>query len=242
MLVQKGSLTDAWAEAFLATYDAGTVTPLVVTMSGFRGMPLEDLAVRNQLDELLCGKKGAWPTGTTASTIFPSSMWKPGVARVDLYARYDRLYRERISKIRQNRRGTYFSRLTSFGPEEINQLEKIIEAWDHKITRRSAFVAAVFDPRSDHKATPYLGFPCMHEVCFAPEGDGGFAVTGFYAKQDIFDRGYGNYLGLARLGVFMADAFGRDLTRVTCVTSIAGLTINFTKGELRPLAESLRAP
>lgn len=235
------SLTDAWARAFLATFDHGEIQPLVTTIAGFEGTPPEDLAVRAEIDALLDSKSGVWRTGTTANTIFPASMWKPGVDREPLYARYNQLFDKRLSKIRANRRGTYFSRLISFGEEKINQLEAVCAIHAGGVTRRSAYIVSVFDPRTDHMRTQYLGFPCMHQVCFAPEGKGGFAVTGFYAKQDIFDRGYGNYLGLARLGAFIAHAFGLELTRVTCVASIAALTNNrFTKSELRYLADILR--
>lgn len=243
MEFEEGSLTDAWLRAFLATFEHGEVTPLVATLTGFEGMPPEDLDVRRRIDALLSSKSGVWSTGTTANTIFPASMWKPGVDRHEFYARYRKLFDKRLSKIRVNKRGTYFSRLISFGIEEINQLEAVFASHAGGVTRRSAFIASVFDPRTDHVKRQYLGFPCMHQVCFAPEGEAGFAVTGLYAKQDIFDRGYGNYLGLARLGAFMAHGFGRELTRVTCVASIAGLTNGrFTKTDLKPLADSLRNP
>ena len=240
VMVEATSLTSAWVDAFLSTYDNGNTSPLVVTIGGFTGMPPEDAQVRASMDQLLMTKSGTWRSQTTASTIFPGSMWQPGVARDGLYSRYLKVYERRLKKIRQNWRGTYFQRLISYGPNELNQLELIIDIWNRGITRRSAFVASLFDPETDHKRTQYLGFPCMHQVCFAPEGKEGFAVTGFYAKQDIFDRGYGNYLGLARLGFFMADAFERELTRITCVASIAGLTNRFNKGELAALAEELR--
>ena len=242
IMVETTSLTSAWVGAFLSTYDNGDTSPLVVTITGFTGMPPENLQVRARMDELLMTGSGTWRSQTTASTIFPASMWQPGVARDALYSRYLKVYDRRLQKIRQNSRGTYFQRLISYGPNKSNQLERVIDAWNRGIKRRSAFVTSVFDPETDQKPVPFLGFPCMHQVCFAPQENNGFAVTGFYAKQDIFDRGYGNYLGLARLGLFMADAFGRELTRVTCVASVAGLTNRFNKGELAALAGELRRP
>ena len=240
MMIEATSLTSAWADALLQTYDNGDTSPLEVTIAGFHGMPPQDQTVREAMDQLLMTKSKTWRSRTTASTIFPSSMWQPGVARADLYARYLKVYDRRLRKIRLNARGTYFQRLISYGPNRLNQLENVIDAWNRGIKRRSAFVTSVLDPETDQKPTPFLGFPCMHQVCFSPEGREGFAVTGFYAKQDIFDRGYGNYLGLARLGFFMAEAFGRQLTRVTCVASVAGLTNRFNKGELATFVGTLR--
>lgn len=243
MELEDSSLTELWAKAFLATFDHGEVRPLVATVTGFKGLPPENLDVRVEVDALLANKPGAWPTGTTANTIFPSSLWKPGADRESFYSRYRELFEKRLRRMTANRRGTYFSRLIAYGVEEINQLEIVLETYRRGVTRRSAFIASIFDPRTDHVERQFLGFPCMHQVCFAPEGPDGFGVTGLYAKQDIFDRGYGNYLGLARLGAFMASGFGRELTRVTCIASIAGMTNGrFTKTELRPLADSLRIP
>ena len=240
MLIESDTLSGAWTHAFLATYDHREISPLVITVSGFSGLPPEDLHVRSAVDALLCAQPGVWRVGTTASTIFPSSMWRRGTSRAALYERYRKVYEKRICKIPANRRGTYFLRLISFGVKEINQLERIIATWNRNVKRRSAFVASFFDPSTDHLPTPFLGFPCMHQVCFVPEAHNGFAVTGFYAKQDIFDSGYGNYLGLARLGEFVADAFDRNLTRITCVSSVAGLSNRFSKGELAGLASELR--
>jgi hypothetical protein len=53
-------------------------------------------------------------------------------------------------------------------------------------------------------------------------------VTGFYATQTLFERAYGNYVGLCDLGRFFANAWGLSLTRVTCVTSVAQLDISTT--------------
>lgn len=240
MLIESDTLSGAWTKAFLATYDRREISPLVITVSGFCSFPQEDSRVRSAVDTLLSDLPGVWRVGTTASTIFPSSMWRPGMSRASLYERYRRVYDKRIRNTPANRRGTYFLRLVSFGDKEINQLEHIIDTWRRKVKRRSAFVASLFDPLTDRVSTPFLGFPCMHQVCFAPEGRDGFAVTGFYTKQDIFDRGYGNYLGIARLGEFVADAFHRKLTRVTCVSSVAGLSNRFSKSMLARLAEELR--
>jgi hypothetical protein len=46
-------------------------------------------------------------------------------------------------------------------------------------------------------------------------------ITGYYPKEYIFDRGYGNYLGLCRLGQFMANEMGLELAQMTCFVGVA---------------------
>ena len=100
---------------------------------------------------------------------------------------------------------------------------------------RSALQAAIFDPTKDHTNQRMRGFPCLQQVAFAPQGADGLMVTGLYATQYIFERAYGNYLGLCRLGRFMAQEMGKQLTQVTCVASPAKGG-DKTKGYLRELA------
>ena len=132
----------------------------------------------------------------------------------------------RVLGDRRNRYGVYFQRLIAFGhggadDRGVNQLEHVIKTWHNGNHRRTALQAAIFDPNSDHTNQPRRGFPCLQQVAFAQEGKEGFGVTGFYATQYIFERAYGNYLGLCRLGRFMAQEMGRQLTQVTCIASPA---------------------
>lgn len=219
-IVHEQDLTAAWRAAFLAAYQYGELCPLVATISGFEGFPGADAKIVAALDREL-KEAGEWQSATTASTIFPSALWNPAAPREDLYERYQRVL-PKLKRVRANRRGTYFQRLIAFGNPPLNQLEFVIGTWEKGIRRRSALVASLFDPVRDHIATPMLGFPCLHQVSFAPEG-GSLAVTGWYTNQYLFSRGFGNYLGLARLGAFVANAMSMPLGRVTCVASIASI-------------------
>ena len=71
-------------------------------------------------------------------------------------------------------------------------------------------------------------------------GADGLAVTGFYATQHIFEKAYGNYMGLCRLGRFMAHEMKLKLTRMTCIAACAKLG-DVKKSELEPMAKQLRA-
>jgi len=61
----------------------------------------------------------------------------------------------------------------------------------------------------------------MQQVSFAPIGREDLIVTGVYVSQYLFPRAYGNYLGLCRLGQFMAKQIGRRRVRVNCIATIA---------------------
>jgi hypothetical protein len=62
-------------------------------------------------------------------------------------------------------------------------------------------------------------------------------MTAFYATQTIFSRAYGNYVGLARLGRFLAHEMKLELTRVTCIANVAQLGLG--KRQCSILAEQL---
>ena len=80
--------------------------------------------------------------------------------------------------------------------------------------------AATFDPGRDHVASAQLGFPCLQQVSFEPTA-AGLVVNAFYATQQIFDKAYGNYLGLAQLGAFMAHEMGMP-SRLNVMVGVAG--------------------
>lgn len=239
-LIEVSNLSIAWRDAFLFVFKHTEVSPLVVSIRDFENQPPEDDTIKTTLSGYLT-KFNRSSVSTTASTIFPWTFWNPDVSREEVYSRYESIL-PRLTRVPANRRGTYFGRLINYGDEGTNQLEKILTTYENKIRRRSAFVASLFDPNLDHTGTPYLGFPCLHQVCFAQVGKGALSVTGFYAMQHLFERGYGNYLGLARLGYFVAHAMGRTLTRCTCVASVGRFASSSrTKQDLRPLASELSA-
>jgi hypothetical protein len=161
---------------------------------------------------------------TVANTIFPRSLWHPRLSRDAFYERYFRLW-PRISSHRENRRGTYFQRLVSFpgsrGP--FNQLEHVISAYNSKIRRRSTLQCGILAPDLDLRPTPYQGFPCMQQVAFMPEQNGGLRVTALYPMQYLWARAYGNYTGLIDLGRFMASQMGLTLRAMTCISLAAKL-------------------
>jgi thymidylate synthase len=250
--IEEKNLSIAWAKAFLSTLDAagGEISPLMVKVTGFNnGVVLEDKNIR----ELINGnttlklryKLSKDYVETIAGTIFPQSLWNAKRERQLLYDRYSKTY-PKMKQARANYNGMYFQRLIAFenGDEyPINQLEHIIATWEKDVHRRSALQASIFDPRKDHTFQKQRGFPCLQQIAFTPlgtNGSKGLRITGFYAKQLLFEKAYGNYLGLCRLGQFMAKEMGIELNEMVCIASVARYADRFAKQEIESIKQELR--
>ena len=237
------NLSLAWGRALLALCRRGTtlIAPLTVTITGLDAGVQEHAGIRNALDDLLT-TKDMKSVRTTASTIFPASMWRRDAPRDRIYERYLAAYSRIKHACRANQYGTYFHRMIAYLPdgvdEPVNQLEHIIATYAGNNHRRSALQAVIFDPTRDHTNQRQRGFPCLHQVAFSPVDDGNLAVTGFYGTQHIVRRAYGNYVGLCQLGEFIARELHLQLSRVTCVAAVAELGIE--KAAVKDLATIVR--
>lgn len=243
-VVVERNLSVAWGKAFLKVFESNEIAPLVVVTEGLdNGDPPEVPDIRNALDDGLRAEGKGLSCLQVANTIFPISLWNLQRPRAELYQRYLSIV-PRIRKHRANRYGVYFQRLIAFGAdieeeEDVNQLEHIITTWCRGNHRRSALQASLVDPRLDHTHQRQRGFPCLQQVAFAPTGDNGLAVTGFYAKQHMFERAYGNYLGLCHLGRFMAHEMGLTLSQVVCIATPAAR--DRSKRDLADLARQVES-
>jgi len=251
--VTERNLSVAWHKAFLASAEPGVkaFAPLVVTVTGFKDSePEEVVGVRAAIDAALAGyakekdekKESAKETDpltcqTVANTIFPRSLWAPGVDRKALYSRYSAMLTR--LKRRGSPRGLYFERLIHYGrgPENGNQLENFIQAHKDHVQRRSAFQATICDPERDSTHQPLLGFPCLQQIALLPERST-LSITGFYGTQYLFERAYGNYLGLCWLGRFLAHEMGLSLNRMTCIAAYAPFSAG-TRERARELAHEI---
>ena len=228
MVIHDRSLSRAWSRILLhAVRGAGTeISPLVLSISGLQGgQSPEDLSVRRALDRAL-KHKARLPVDDVAFTIFPQRLWEMCPNRDRLFELYiATVPRWKAMNRRLNGRGLYFERMVRYGrgPYCGNQLEWILSQYSSRIgVRRSMLQATTFDPDRDHVANARLGFPCLQQVSFAPTAQG-LVVNAFYATQQIFDKAYGNYLGLAQLGAFMAHEMGTVLDRLNVMVGIAKL-------------------
>ena len=230
VMINESNLSRTWSRLLLRVLDGpGTeVSPLVLSLTGFNpnGIVPEGLAMRQALDQLL-KIKGRLKVEDVAFTIFPQRIWEMSCGdRMRLFA----LYRETVPRWQAmnkklNGRGLYFERMVRYGrgPCDGNQLEWILSQYGSRPgVRRSMFQATTFDPGRDHVTSAQLGFPCLQQVSFEPTA-AGLVVNAFYATQQIFDKAYGNYLGLAQLGAFMAQEMDMPLARLNVMVGIAKL-------------------
>lgn len=249
LLVDEPNLSKAWAQAVIHAIDHSgkEITPLILSVTGFddNGKPSEDLAVRQALDDLLV-EEGMLNVDDVAYTIFPQRLWKLAQGdRAQLFEIYrDAFPRYKAMNLKNNSRGLYFERLMSYGrgPCNGNQLEWILSQFNGRDgVRRSMFQASVFDPERDHVPNAQLQFPCLQQVSFVPS-DAGLVVNAFYPTQQLFVKAYGNYLGIAQLGAFMAQEMKLKLIRMNVVVGVAKFEgISKTASKLSPLLEAARA-
>lgn len=249
IIINDNNLSRAWARLLLGVLDgAGTeVSPLVLSVTGFdeKGMAPEDPAVRQALDHLL-QSKGKLNVEGVAFTIFPQRTWEMSRGdRTRLFTLYRGTFpRWQALNKKANGRGLYFERMVMYGrgPCDGNQLEWILSQYGSRSgVRRSMLQATTFDPGRDHVASAQLGFPCLQQVSFEPTA-AGLVMNAFYATQQIFDKAYGNYLGLSQLGAFMAHEMNMPLTRLNVMVGVAKLErITKSDPDFAPLVSAAQA-
>lgn len=230
------SLSHAWSVAFNKITAPGVdeIAPLMVTFPHNDTEPRQH-PIQSLIDDALRAED-EFTTRTVANTMFPYTLWNSSQPRARLYERYERAFRF-IGRVPQNRNGTYFQRLIAYDGKNgsVNQLDKILSSFESGNHRRSALQASIFDPARDHTKQRQRGFPCLQQVSFAPVGDDELHVNGFYATEYLFEKAYGNFVGLRDLGIFIAHELNRRLTRVTCIAGIA-LLGDVKKSTARDLA------
>lgn len=249
-IIADTNLSRAWARLFLRIFDSRRteLSPLTLSLTGFDadGGIAETAGVRESLDRTLKLKRKI-SVETVAFTIFPDRLWK--IARGDrkrLFSLYVGAFPRYVAMNRSaNGRGLYFERMTSFSkavPCDGNQLEFILSSYNERAGVRDTMLqVAIFDPARDHIKMARVGFPCLQHVSFVPTKEG-LAVNAFYATQYVFDKAYGNYLGLAQLGAFMAHELNLPLARLNVTVGVANLDgVKKSDASLAPLIAAARA-
>ena len=128
--------------------------------------------------------------------------------------------------------------------KEVNQLQRILEIWENaeqkgRHPRHSALQATIFDPAKDHHGAALCGFPCLQQVSFNYH-DNFLTIGAYYPTQYLFDRGYGNYLGLCHLGQFMAKQMSLTFFGLVCFIGSCHLGgAGITKNALTPLENQM---
>jgi hypothetical protein len=247
--IERDNLSLAWGEVLLTLLTPGVsvITPLTLSISGFGpDGPAESTAIRSKLESLLAAHGIDPDIETVAFTIFPKEyLHLANRDRDEFFG----LFKESFPRIqdwrpRENSLGTYFQRLIDYhgnnkGPD---QLSWIIEEFRRRPGQRvSQFQATTYDPERDQNQNPRPIFPCLQQLSFVPLDDGGLVLNAFYATQQILRKAYGNYLGLCRLGAFMAEEMGLDFARLNVFVGVAKMdAVGKSDAGLRALAEEIR--
>lgn len=210
------NLSLGWAKVMLELTRPGVtrITPLTLVIRGFdaAGVAAEIPEIRTAVDTFLEAQEKR-DTENVAWTIFPQRYWE--ISGGDREAFFE-LFIESFERVqdfnpRNNRRGSYFQRLVDLkgNGKGRNQLKWMLDQYhEHpQSRRRSKFQATTFDPDRDYSSAGQLEFPCLQQVSFTFD-DSFLHLNAFYATQQVARKGYGNYLGLSRLGAFMADQMG----------------------------------
>jgi len=230
MIVEGDSVGECWLTLLKKMVDdrVNELSPVQVHIRASSiALPNVD-KLEGDLDDFLANA-GQPSISTTANTIFPETL---AHGAISVFERFDRIWKY-VKKDSKNRNGHYFRRLTAYGDEygrKVNQLEHIINTYNgipgerNPVHRRSALIATTFDPTLDHTAQPQRGFPCLQQICLLPNADEGTLwLNAIYAMQYLSDRAYGNYIGLMRLGEFMAQEMGLKMSGMTCAVSVLAL-------------------
>jgi thymidylate synthase len=141
---------------------------------------------------------------------------------------------------RRRDRETYFNRLVNYpgaGEATFNQLDYVIDRLAGQMrpsiagAHSSAYEVGVSDPLTDEFRIQIPGadrnfysFPCLSHISLTLERPR-LHLTATYRNQVHIARAYGNYLGLARLGEFIASEIGGELGEVMCLATHADVQV-----------------
>lgn len=224
ILIDESNLSIAWLKIFQSIIDhpGKEIMPLVLTLSNFDEID----EIKNTLNIDL-KTHGLDSVEVVSETIFPQSLYE--YYKKDKKVLFDKYLTQILPRIKRidsrNSNGTYFERLIAFGDKNNNknQLDIIIDSLNGTNKRRSKLQAAIFDPLKDHKNSVFQGFPCLQHVTFYKSESGGLVLNSFYAVQYLYQRAYGNWLGLINLGKFIAEETNLKFERFNCFIGVEQL-------------------
>ncbi|MER5452817.1 thymidylate synthase [Streptomyces sp. NPDC002766] len=249
-VVTGGDVTRAWIAACnaLDRKDNPSRTGLH-TVVRIADPTADDPGFRTELDRLRIAKRHE-PIETVAGTLFPADLAARATDHTSLVARYRAMY-PRIKRYPGNAHGTYFGRLVAYPgakKTDIDQIGNIIgrlrKQTGSKGPMTAAYEADLAHPddgdvpaellvHAADRDNLYRGFPCLSHVSFQLDRDRRVHAAALYRSQYMFERAYGNYLGLGRLLAYIAAQADLAVGTLTVVAGHAHLDGPLTA--LRPL-------
>jgi hypothetical protein len=261
--VDHENISAAWLAALarLMEEDEGKAIHLAVCIR--RPDEAEDAGIRGALDGFIekarKRKPRLWPVSTVANTIFPAAFYQPQVEdpRSRLYELHGKAQRIQARMGRDSE--SYFNRLVAYpvpGCDPFNQLEYIVERLIKQRKPRkggrggplsSAYEAGLSVPdggdlriQAPGQDRNTMGFPCLSHISFTLACDR-LNLAALYRNQYFVARAYGNYLGLARIGRFVAREVGVELGEIVCLATHADAEYgDFGKSAIEQLLQTAR--
>ena len=232
-IVSARTLSDAWLET-LVQVSAAPDRKLFQMVTRITEPTAEDGMVRAAADDLL--KLLEYQSiETVANTVFPLQLANSSRDVAHLSERYRAMYPTIKRVHKSNRRGTYFGRLVAYPAEDgtYDQLSALICKLDQELegdrpkgaryevpiasglqdadkldnTSLNYVTTAAVPIHVAGRDTSPMDFPCLSFCSFQLDRDQ-LHLTAHYRSQYLVQRGYGNYLGLARLQAYVAAAVG----------------------------------
>jgi len=246
-LIHAPIITDAWFQAVAHLHQNNReIFDLLVVIADPTPAHVDNRIVET-LNTVLQQKRFQ-DVATVRNTIFPVAIAQSSHSRDDLYERYAKLL-PHLRWFKANRRGIYFERLVNYTPdrdgEGVNQLEYIITTLAGEIARRDhhqgplahIYEAQIYMPGKDNRP---MGFPCMSSLSFHLEGTD-LRLSATYRNQYYIQKALGNFLGLAELQRFVADAVGLRQGTLSVHAFHAEIDPNVGKREVADLLHACEA-
>lgn len=224
-VVHAGDLSTAWLETVWMVTDA-TDQKMCHSTTTITDPQAEDAAIRARVDNLLA-TRGNPGVVTVANTIFPAALAASSDDTTQLVQRYRALY-PRLRRYPGNRDGTYFGRIVDHPDLDAgDQLSLLVTKLGQEATLRgpksARYEVAVSAPEEDlpllvrrpRDSNP-MGFPCL-SMCSFQLDRGRLHLLATYRYEYLVVKGYGNYLGLARLQSYVAAQAGLQPGQLTVV-------------------------
>jgi len=215
------SLSEGWLDAVRCLYGTpgGKAVHLLVRILN----PLEEVAeVRAAAQGLIDDWNSRYPAKrhlydieTTRNTLFPAAWARRHPEPADLADHYRSRYDVGgdLRTVKANRRGTYFGRIVSYpraDGESADQLtdtvRKLRDELCAKGPKSSRYEINIYSEAHDKNP---MSFPCLAHLSMHLHR-GRLHAQAIYRNETLVGRAYGNYLGIAELQEYIANAADID--------------------------------
>lgn len=200
----------------------------------------EDIAVRGAVQQLITDINAGRAASrhmpdieTTRNTIFPARWAARNPEPADLAAHYQAQYtKDGLLGFSENKAGTYFGRVVSYprgdsvdaGDQLSETVRKLRVELKTGQAKGSRYEINIYNERLDRKA---MSFPCLAHISFHLY-EGRLHMQAIYRNEYLVARGYGNFLGLAELQQYVANAVEVDTGELLMTIGHAELDANKT--------------